>query len=242
MMKQAAVAHDSSNNYENHQGRNQGRAEVEERDSHPAADKITEGEGTWNKERAAYHENMQKMHDHIQAVEKANTDLVSRIRQTEERLEKAMDARNVHVGTRDSDASIIDRFHHINEQINTWSIPFAHENKIKLDPMPKGMPERIQRVLPAASIEEIHGILRDKKRRRLFMRGYAGLTMVGLLGGGQVTGFDIWLPDLVGQSVQVISQDLERLGMSSSHPLRSVFCIDDSDILPYDRDQSTREE
>jgi len=51
--------------------------------------------------------------------------------------------------------------------------------------------------------------------------------MVGLLGGGRVTGFDIWLPDLVGQSVQVISHDLERLGMYSSHLNRSVPCIND---------------
>ena len=146
-----------------------------------------------------------------------------RIKESANKMQHAMESKELFVGRQDSDDVIYSRFQTLIGQIKTWSVPFAQGRpKFKGEFVTEAI-EHIRRVAPGvADTESFEEFLRVPKNMRLFVRGYVGFAVADHLFRSlpystpeSYTGFhgaDVWMDRRLVEPVSVLEESLLYAG------------------------------
>ena len=156
-----------------------------------------------------------------------------KIKESANKMQYAMENKELFVGRQDSDKAVWERFNNLVNQIKNWSVHFAKQGKPQL----KGeysAPEwnHIRRVAPMImDVQDFGKFLEARKNMRLFVRGYVGFAVVDNLFRSlpysshglpvDFQGVDVWMHKQLAQPLSILERSLLYTGESCSFHLVS---------------------
>ncbi|KAL8668799.1 MAG: hypothetical protein Q9168_006580 [Polycauliona sp. 1 TL-2023] len=141
------------------------------------------------------------------------------IKDSANKMQYAMESKELFVGRQDSDDIIYSRFQTLVGQIKTWSVPFAQGQPNLQGDISTAATEYIRRVAPGiVDKRSFEGLLERPKNIRLFVRGYVGSVMADTLfrtlphgtpgSFSSFSGTDVWMNGRLVQPVSVLEETL----------------------------------
>ena len=164
---------------------------------------------------------------------RTETENSRKIKESANKMQYAMENKELFVGRQDSDEAILTRFYALVNQIKKWSVPFAQRGKPRLQgEYSAANIEHIRRVAPMiVDVQSFGEFLETPKNMRLFVRGYVGFAVADHLfrslphisHGLSVDfhGVDVWMDEQLSQPLSFLERSLLYAGKVSSFQLDS---------------------
>lgn len=172
------------------------------------------------------------------------TENSKKTKETLNKMQYAMENKELFVGRQDSDEAIYTRFYALVNQIKQWSLPFAQRGEPRLQgeysPATIG---HIRRVAPMiVDVQDFGKFLETRKNMRLFVRGYVGFAVADHLFRSlpynshglsmDFQGVDVWMDEQLAQPLSILERSLLNAGKLSSFQLVSLAA------KPFELDRS----
>lgn len=168
-------------------------------------------------------EQREKVINDIQMNLKVEIENSKKIKESANKMQYAVESKELFVGRQDSDDMIYSRFQTLVGQIKTWSIPFAQGRPKLQGEFSAAAIDHIRRVAPRiADKESFEAFIGTPKNMRLFVRGYVGFAMADHLfrslpfgAPGFYSGFhgaDVWMNQRLVQPVSILEEALFYAG------------------------------
>ncbi|KAL8879399.1 MAG: hypothetical protein Q9198_002978 [Flavoplaca austrocitrina] len=153
----------------------------------------------------------------LQANLKVEVENSLKIKESANKMQYAMESKELFVGQQDSDDMIYSRYQKLIGQIKTWSIPFAQGRPQLQGELSAAAIDAVRRVAPTITDQgSFENFLRTPKNMRLFARGYVGFAIADQLfrnlphsvpgSYSQFHGTDVWMDQRLVQPVAVLEE------------------------------------
>ncbi|RSL54236.1 hypothetical protein CEP54_009997 [Fusarium duplospermum] len=205
----------------------------------------------------------QQLNREIESLQKGNKKLEEQVQKLEnecgrlknrvEAMQSAQDAQESRLGRQEQDDSVRQQFNNVFQPIKKWSTNFCNDasQPINMRGISPALTPLVQRVLPGlGSLEELPQFLPvgDKKRRKMFIRGWVALNVSFRILPGpnqQEIRSDLWLPKKEREAVRSLESAFilssEKDSQSSYHEWRALtFALLDKSF-PSTQDRNTIE-
>ena len=126
---------------------------------------------------------MQEQAQFIQQLQKVlgeQQDAFVQVKESANKMQLAMDNKELYIGQQASDDIIIGKFSALMRSIKTWSqlFPRIQIDNLKLQLKNEEMTDEVLGVFPGCPrVEDLEKVLNNPQKRRLFIRGWVGLII-----------------------------------------------------------------